>query len=276
MLSSKRIEYISNLAEFIANDYCPDSYTEPEIIAQKKGITYSYNHYNDCFDGLLEHCSGKFHIYINLDRVKTKDSPRARHTFAHELGHYFIDEHRNALKKGLVPPHGSITGKYNQKNKAEQEADLFAAHLLMPHKRFLQKAGALKKGILAINTIAQEMKTSILSTAIHYVQQNLICGIVVKWSFDCQKEWALTSKSFQQSVCSNFVKASLIPIRQSATHQIQNRSEINSSHKTSISTLSHWMSGINVGSKQDIVMTEEAITLGPYGSLTLLYPATTV
>ena len=57
--------------------------------------------------GMLEHrggrpaCwSGGWHIYCNLDCVGQKDSPRARFTLAHELGHYYIDEHRNALVAG--------------------------------------------------------------------------------------------------------------------------------------------------------------------------------
>lgn len=87
---------IENLAEFIADTYCPDEMVDPEIIAIKNGITYSYGHYEDAFDGMLEFVSGDFHIYVNLDTLKKQDHPRARFTFSHELGHYYIDDHRNS------------------------------------------------------------------------------------------------------------------------------------------------------------------------------------
>src|SRR5689334_23997225 len=54
-------------------------------------------HYGNCFDGLLEYEAGEFHVYCNVDRGNIPGGARARFTLAHELGHYFIDEHRIAL-----------------------------------------------------------------------------------------------------------------------------------------------------------------------------------
>src|SRR5258706_3391311 len=100
-LSPTREQEIAELAEAIADGYFPAKRIDPLAIIQAKGITTSFGHYRDTFDGLLEHQRGRFHIYANLDRVEQADSPRARFTLGHELGHYFIDEHRNALTRGL-------------------------------------------------------------------------------------------------------------------------------------------------------------------------------
>jgi len=132
-ISKDRKEEIAELAETVADEHCPTGRVDPVLIAKAKGITLSFGRYEDAFDGLLEHCCGRFHIYCNLDRVERAGSPRARFTLSHELGHFYIDEHRNALKAGRAPSHPSFCD-YESKNPVEQEADHFASCLLMPAK----------------------------------------------------------------------------------------------------------------------------------------------
>jgi hypothetical protein len=129
MLSIQRRRQISELAEFIADDYCLNQKIVPEMIAEDNEISYCYGNYADAFDGLLEHWGGDFHIYLNLDRLQEVNNPRTRFTFAHELGHYFLDEHRIALQSGKSPAHPSFCD-FASKNPVEQEADCFAASLL--------------------------------------------------------------------------------------------------------------------------------------------------
>src|SRR5207247_1657430 len=106
----------------------------------------SFGRYGDAFDGLLEHRSGRFHVYANLDRVEREDSPRARFTLAHELGHYFIDEHRNALAAGLALSHPSFCD-FESDLPVEKEADHFASNLLMPAKGFRKLAARAPLGL---------------------------------------------------------------------------------------------------------------------------------
>ena len=108
MLNAIRKTEFSELAEFIADEYCSGDLVTPLDIIKAKKITYSEGNYRKSFDGMIEHAFGKFHIYLNLDRVGHAYTPRARFTLAHELGHFFIDEHRNALSKGNVPSHPSF------------------------------------------------------------------------------------------------------------------------------------------------------------------------
>ena len=117
---------LNNLASSISDYYFPNGRVEPEIIAGKNGITFNYGEYADSFDGMIECENGQFHIYINTNRLQHAYSDRARFTFAHELGHFFIDNHRNALLSGKSPSHSSFTG-FIVKNKAERQADYFAS-----------------------------------------------------------------------------------------------------------------------------------------------------
>jgi Zn-dependent peptidase ImmA (M78 family) len=179
MLSENRKQELSELGEFIANSYCPNNIVSPEIIADQYGITYSYGNYNDDFDGLLEHQSGKFHIYINLDRLQNPYKPRARFTFAHELGHYFIDEHRNALRSGQAPAHSSFTN-FSSENIVEKEADFFASCLLMPSERFKEATFRKKFNFQLADTLAAKFQTSITSTLLRFITLNIYPITVIR------------------------------------------------------------------------------------------------
>ena len=124
-ISSYRKQELAELAEFIVEEHFNDSSIDPIRLIQKYGMTYSCGHYKNGFDGLLEHKNGKFHIYLNIDRVKHEYEPRARFTLAHEIGHYVIDEHRNALSSGVALWHPSFTD-FSSDNEVELEADYFA------------------------------------------------------------------------------------------------------------------------------------------------------
>ena len=166
-LSNRREKELSELAEFIADEYCPNAPIEPELIAKNKGISFSYGNYEDAFDGLTEHEFGEFHIFINLDRHSHKESERVRFTFAHELGHYFIDEHRNALEKGQAPSHPSFTD-FSSNNPVEVEADFFAASLLMPKARILKDCFKKKFSFQIIEGLSKKYKTSTTATALKF------------------------------------------------------------------------------------------------------------
>jgi len=79
---------------------------------------------------------------------------------AHELGHYYIDEHRHALAAGRAAAHRSACG-YESPILAEQEADHFAANLLMPLDRFVAKAKLTDRGLRGILSLATAFKTSL-------------------------------------------------------------------------------------------------------------------
>lgn len=167
-ISNARKVELADLAEFISNDCCPNGIVQPETIAIQSGITYNYGEYGDDFDGVLEHDSGDFHIYLNTQPIQSFDKSRLRFSFAHELGHYFIDEHRNALKKGKSL-HKSYY-KFLRKSIVETEADYFASNLLMPTSRFKQFILNKKFDFSLIESLSKEFGTSLSATLLKFIE----------------------------------------------------------------------------------------------------------
>lgn len=165
-ISKIRKKEIEELANFIANDYCPTGMVLPELIADASDLFYTYENYNDSFDGALEHVNGSFHIYLNNRSTLKSDNPRLRFSFAHELGHYFIDEHRNSLIKG-ISLHKSYF-QYLRRNIVEKEADHFASNLLMPTNRFKRDVFGEKFNFKLINSLSKSYGVSITACAFRF------------------------------------------------------------------------------------------------------------
>ncbi len=164
--TKQRLDEIAELGEDIANEYFAASRIEPQALITQKGITLSLGDYGRAFDGLLEHKSGRFHIYCNNARLRHES--RVRFTLGHELGHFFLADHRQALEAGL-PPHPSFS-EYQSDNPAEREADHFASNLLMPRLRFLEAAQNRPPGLGAVLDLAGMFETSWTSTTLRYVK----------------------------------------------------------------------------------------------------------
>jgi len=166
-LSDFRKREIAELAEFVAESYCPSNLVNPELIAKKVGITFSYNDYGDYFDGLIECINNDFHIYINTHRLGHAYTLRARFTFAHELGHYFLDEHRNSLASGKILSHSSFTN-FSSEIYTEWEADYFASSLLIPKNRFIKDCLKRSFNFGLLEEFSKKYQTSLTSTAIKF------------------------------------------------------------------------------------------------------------
>lgn len=198
MLSKKREEELSELAEFIANEYCPEGIILPHFIAEQCNITYSAGDYGNAFDGIIQQEGGSFHIFINTHKGGDFNSARSRFTFAHELGHFFIDEHRQALLRGNTPFHPS-KNDFSSKNPVEIEADFFAASLLMPESRIKKHCFRKKFSFGLIETISETYATSITSTLLKFSSLGnhpimIVCAVNnrIKWfrhSHDFPYKW---------------------------------------------------------------------------------------
>jgi Zn-dependent peptidase ImmA (M78 family) len=87
------------------------------------------------------------------------------------LGHFFIYEHRNALKKGKSL-HKSYY-RFLRKNIVEIEADHFASNLLMPTSRFKQSALVRKfdfSVIELIESLTSKFGTSLSATLLKFIE----------------------------------------------------------------------------------------------------------
>jgi Zn-dependent peptidase ImmA (M78 family) len=270
-LPQGREEEIGQLAEFIAEDRFVNRRIEPEEVAASIGIRVIPGHYDDEFDGMLEHDSGQFFIYCNLDRLESLKSPRARFTLAHELGHYYIDEHRNALKSGRAPKHASNCD-HESKNPIELEADHFASSLLMPSDRFRKRAKRLSIGLDGVRQLAGEFGTSLSSAAIRYGKLDILTCVIIKWGRNGYG-WKWLSPSAYQSGWRKTIEepAKLVP--DSATERVLgSESGYSDVIQRTGSTAARWFPFVPANTPRDCIVIEEAVSLGRFGALTLIYP----
>jgi Zn-dependent peptidase ImmA (M78 family) len=110
-------------------------------IASSAKIRFKYADYpNDNWDGTLLFKGEKRVILINTHRGK---NGRHNFTFAHELGHYFLDHKPNLYQDGQPIIRCSQADILDKQKPREVEANRFAVELLMPESIFrLDIAGA--------------------------------------------------------------------------------------------------------------------------------------
>jgi Zn-dependent peptidase ImmA (M78 family) len=266
-----REKEIAELAEAIAEEYFPATRVSPLAIVKAKGISISFGHYGDSFDGLLEHRHGLFHIYANLNRIDHTDSPRARFTLGHELGHYFIDEHRNALAEGLAPSHPSIC-EYESDLPVEREADHFASNLLMPTARFKKATERIPIGLEAILKIAEDFGTSVTSTALRYVKADVVPCAVIKWkSTGYSWKW-LSTETFRSRYRKTIESVDKLPPDSPTARALASEPTPLQGFFAAGTTASVWFPYVQSGGDRNAILVEQAIPLGRFGVLTFLYP----
>jgi len=88
-----------------------------------------------------------------------------RFSISHELGHYFIEGHPEALLTTGV--HQSRAG-FVSGDPFEQEADHFAAALLMPELPFKKAIADRDPGLACVESLCTVCETSLTATAIRY------------------------------------------------------------------------------------------------------------
>ncbi len=140
-----------------------------ERIAKEEGIELTDGEFDNDFNGRIEYLVevGTFVIYH--PSIDTNQYPsRVRFSIAHELGHYFIPNHREILMKGCA--HNSMEG-FRHDDAIERQADTFAAALLIPSTELKERMG--KRGFLSlpqILTLANDCKASIQAAAFRYTR----------------------------------------------------------------------------------------------------------
>jgi len=144
---------------------------DPLAIAEseKPFLRVAGGDFRNRFDGQLEYHRSKnrFLLFYNSKydaRVPAgQHHPRTRFSIAHELGHYFLDEHRTfLLRTGKTHP---SKGEFLSDRTIETEADAFAAGLLMPSDLL---GPLVNRGDLTFSQIeewANTFMTSVTSTA---------------------------------------------------------------------------------------------------------------
>ncbi len=164
-LNKTRKEYLDLFAEDVIKQFDFKDVVAPEVIADYNGLPYFFDHYGSYFDGMLVWDHPRFYTHINLDRVLKMESPRARFTFGHELGHFLIEEHQLAIKKSSHPSMYAV----DEKNLMEQEANYFSASLLMPYNKFKKACYRKKLSFSLIEELSGKFQMSSLATILRFV-----------------------------------------------------------------------------------------------------------
>lgn len=193
-LGRERLEELRELAEYYAERYCPTGAVDPVVIAQEIGLRYAANDYSNCFDGVLDYRNGAFHVFLHLNEGENLYVPRVRFSFAHELGHYIIDSHRNAIRSGQLQVHGS-QGVFWSDAQTEREADYFAACLLLPERRLHNDIFRRKFNASLIDEIRRKYNVSYTAAMLRFVGAGNH-PVMVVCSRNGKVKWKRSSEDF--------------------------------------------------------------------------------
>lgn len=270
-ISKDRYQEIQDFAELLWDEYSVNGRIDPIKILTEKEITHSFRDYGDAFDGLLEYEDGDFHVYLNQSRLVGIGRPRTRFTVSHELGHYFLDKHRNGMISGTLALPGSFSA-YQSDEVVEIEADHFASHLLMPASLFAKKVASEPVGLKAVLNLSAAFGTSRTACGVRYLKQEVVPGALFKWNYN-GLHWKLLSEEFYRSGFKHSIEKGCNPPVGSATEEALT-SLVKPVGVIKRGTCANvWFPNIYTGSDQNEILVEETISLNRFGALTLVYRA---
>lgn len=197
-------EYARRKGEEIAREHAFETYpVDPFAIveAEHDQLHAEGDDFGDSFDGRLSFPGRRFLLVYNTRYnawpKRGTHHPKVRFTVAHELGHFYLDDHRKYLVTRRKPIE-SMT-EFESDKQVEQEADAFATGLLMPEY--------LLSPVINLNLDATV--EGIKHAAVDFDVS--LTGMMVRWTqlshFPCATlcirhghiEWGFVSEAFRRS-----------------------------------------------------------------------------
>jgi hypothetical protein len=183
-----------------------------------------------------------------------------RFNVGHELGHYFMPGHMDALLGDGQDFHQSSAG-FTSDDKYEREADSFAASLLMPKLLFKAECAKIGQGLEAIEALAALCLTSLTATAIRYAK---LCDepVAVVCSKDDKVQFAFMSPSLQNYRDITWIrKGSGLPAGTGTANFNKDGENVRKAKRVAATTsLDTWFHGGGA-----VELNEDVIGLGEYG-----------
>lgn len=236
---------------------------DPFQIADAKGIVYQeIPSLNSGVSGCLMRVGDVFGIMFS---TRYPSSGFRRFTVGHELGHYFLEGHPEHLFKDGCTLHTSTTG-FVSDDRFEQEADAFAASLLMPKSMFREAASTAGEGLGAVKAMADLCQMSLTSTAIRYARL-VTEPVAVILSMNGKVLFSIMSPTLRAQRNLTWLKKGNGVPPSTLTFQFSgdNANVQNAQTASGYATLDEWFDG------PDTEVSEEVIGLGEYGrTLTVL------
>ena len=159
---NRRLSIAESAAKYILAEFgilSPDK-IDVEAIAYAKGAYIEYAPLKGAAGRLVrdEKC-GIIRVDSNI-----RNERQQRFTGAHELGHFVLHEkNRNASCRA------EDMLAWCRTSKKEQEANEFAAELLMPYELFLNSCDRKELNLANLERLAATFKTTLTATAVRYV-----------------------------------------------------------------------------------------------------------
>ena len=185
-------------------------------------------------------------------------------SIAHELGHYCIEGHSGALLANGA--HFSHAG-FISNDPFEQEADYFAAALLMPERPFRNEMNRHESGFACIEALRKACETSLTATAIRYANLTQD-GVAVLLSSGSTIDCCFLSDGLKKAQGINWVRKGT-PVPTGTATAAFNALPENvrlAKRESAEGQLHDWMGG-----DRPYSISEEVVGLGQYGrTLTVL------
>jgi Zn-dependent peptidase ImmA (M78 family) len=237
-------------------------HVDPEAIATAKGIVVKPKpNTSDGVSGMLVKAGDEFGI---MYATNIPSSGFQRFSVAHEIGHYCISGHVDALMTSGV--HYSHAG-FHSADPFEQEADYFAAALLMPEMPFKKAIDDHPVGLACIEALRKVCDTSLTATAIRYAGLTRD-GVAVILSTGVVVDGCFMSEGLKHAKGLSWLRKGTAVPTGTVTESFNARPEnIRQGQKaTGDGDLRNWMDG-----ERRYNITEEVVGLGQYGrTLTVL------
>jgi hypothetical protein len=238
-------------------------YVDPEAIAAAKDILVQGKPATvEGVSGMLVKAGDRFGILYatNIPNVGFQ-----RFSIAHEIGHYCISGHVEALLSDGAA-HFSYAG-FRSADPFEQEADFFAAALLMPERPFCKAIDDHPVGLAGIEALRKACQTSLTACAIRYAGLTRD-GVAVILSTGGTVDCCFMSEGLKDAKGLKWLRKGTPVPNGTLTEAFNTRSEnIRTGQRDSgKADLRDWFD-----TERGYVITEEVVGLGQYGrTLTVL------
>jgi IrrE N-terminal-like domain len=236
----------------------------PEVVAEQRGITITTESRFplDCF-GALVRAGNSFRILVSANCF---GEGHRRFTIAHELGHYHLDGHLEALVPGDAPAL-SVSNYAGSRDPFEVEADAFASEFLMPTAAMKREVAGKPLGLDLVRHVSETFKVSLSAAGVRVTMASR-SPVVVLLSKNKVVEWASFSREFDGHRWSRRKwRGEWTPPKSVTGILVRDPSLVAANeNRAGAGLLSEWFPGA-----PNIEVTEDAIGLGGYGRvLTML------
>jgi hypothetical protein len=231
---------------------------DPFVLAEAEGIAVQAKPDTaPGVSGLLMYVGSSFGI---MYATHLKNDGYERFSVAHELGHYFLPGHIDAILPDQTSVHKSRAG-FVSDDPYEIEADHFAAGLLMPDPMFRSALIKADDGLAGIEHLAGLCRTSLTSTAIRYTEKATIPAAIIV-SVGNSIDYCFMTTALGDFKELQWLKKGMPLPRSVVTRSFNANSGniLNARRDEGDTNLQDWFGG-----KQSVEAREEVIGLGGYG-----------